>query len=156
MPGRRNYRLPLSALVAGLVPARFVLAGLALAGLALAGIPIAGPADAASLQVTDQLQRAVFDAADLNGDGAIDEAELAADAIAAFVGLNATGDNGRTIDELVGVTPEAFAAVDANADGRIDLDELRLAKLAAFNAADRDQDGALTIDELLGEPIGAE
>ncbi|MEZ5903716.1 MAG: EF-hand domain-containing protein [Geminicoccaceae bacterium] len=138
-------------IVAGLVPAGFALAGLALTTMALAG-----PAGAASLQVTDQLQRAVFDAADLNGDGVIDEAELAADAVAAFVGLNATGDNGRTIDELVGVTPEAFASVDANADGRIDLEELRLAKLAAFNAADRDQDGALTIDELLAEPIGAE
>ena len=151
MSGRRHCRLPLPAFAAGLVPARCALAGLPLVALALAV-----PAGAASLQVTDQLQRAVFDAADLNGDGVIDEAELAADAVAAFVGLNATGDNGRTIDELVGVTPEAFATVDANADGRIDLEELRLAKLTAFNAADRDQDGALTIEELLAEPIGAE
>lgn len=151
MSGRRPYRLSLPAFAAGLVPV-----GLTLAGLAFAGIPLAGPAGAASLQVTDQLQRAVFSAADLNNDGVIDEAELAADAVAAFVGLNATGDNGRTIDELVGITPEQFAAVDANADGRIDLEELRLSKLAAFNAADRDKDGALTIDELLAEPIGAE
>ncbi len=151
MSGRRHYRLSLPAFVAGNVPA-----GVTLAGLALAGIVLTGPAGAASLQVTDQLQRAVFSAADLNGDGAIDEAELAADAVAAFVALNATGDNGRTIDELVGVTPEQFATIDANADGRIELEELRLSKLAAFNAADRNQDGALTIDELLAEPIGAE
>lgn len=142
MSGCRHCCLPLPVFVA-----TFALAGLAMA---------APPAEAASLQVTDQLQRAVFDAADLNGDGVIDEAELAADAVAAFVRLNTTGDNGRTIDELVGVSPEAFASVDANADGRIDLEELRLAKLAAFNAADRDQDGLLTIEELLAEPIGAE
>lgn len=150
MSGCRHCRLPLPEYVAGLAPAC-----VALAGLALAGIPLAGPAGAATLQVTDQLQRAAFSAADLNRDGVIDEAELAADAVAAFVNLNTTGDNGRTIDELVGVTPEQFAAIDANADGRIDLEELRLSKLAAFNAADRDQDGALTIDELLAEPIGA-
>ncbi len=124
--------------------------------LGLAGLLAAGPAGAQTLQVTDQLQRAVFHAADLNGDGVIDEAELAADAVAAFVGVDATGDTGRTLDELVGVSPEAFASVDANADGRIDLEELRLAKLAAFNTADRDQDGTLSLDELLAEPIGAE
>ncbi len=146
MPGHPHRRPPLRAHATGL----------ASAGLALAWLVTAGPAGAATLQVTDQLQRAVFKAADLNGDGVIDEAELAADSVAAFVGLNATGDTGRTIDELVGVSPEAFATIDANADGRIVLEELRLAKLAAFNAADRDQDGVLTIDELLAEPIGAE
>jgi len=126
------------------LPATAALAVLA-AALGQAG----SPALAQELVVSDQLERAAFRAADRNGDGLVDEAELAADATAAFLTLDRNGDGVLGRDELVGVDTAAFAGVDADGDGRITFDELRLAKLAAFNAADRTQNGQLTMAELL-------
>ncbi len=114
-------------------------------GLALA--PSAGSAE--GVVITEQLERAMFRAADLDGDGFLDEAEFAADIIAAFVGLDIDDDGVLSPDELVGVSERAFARIDANADGVITLDEVRLRKLNAFAAADRALTGRVSMAEML-------
>jgi len=120
-------------------------AALAVAGFAL----IAGTSSAEPVVVTEELERALFRAADLDGDGFLDEAEFAADVIAAFVGLDANGDGVLTPDELVGVSAATFARIDTDNDGVITLDELRVQKLAAFTRADRDLTGRLSMAEML-------
>jgi hypothetical protein len=121
-------------------------AGLLLAcGLALAPLP--GRAE--GVVITEQLERAMFRAADLDGDGFLDEAELAADVIAAFVGLDTSGDGMLSPDEMVGVSERAFARIDTNGDGLITLDEVRLHKLNAFAAADRELSGRVSMAEML-------
>lgn len=128
------------------MPKRGLLATAACAiGLALAP----APGSAEGVIITEQLERALFRAADLDGDGFLDEAELAADAIAAFVALDANGDGVLTPDELVGVSEAAFARIDSNGDGVISLDEVRLHKLNAFAAADRDMTGRVSMAEML-------
>jgi hypothetical protein len=122
-------------------------------GLLLAA---ANPAAAQGVAPTAELERAAFSAADLDGDGNLDEAELAADVVAAFVGLDRNGDGALTRDELVGVGEAAFARIDINRDGAIDLDELRLHKLNAFHAADRSVSGQVSMNDLLLRPRRAE
>lgn len=121
---------------------------LVVGGLALA--PASGEAE--PVVVTEELERALFRAADLDGDGFLDEAEFAADIIAAFVALDANRDGVLTPDELVGVSPQTFARIDTNGDGVITLDEVRLHKLAAFTAADRDLTGRVSMAEMLFRP----
>ncbi len=129
------------------------LAG-AVAGVtvAAAAIFLAGPAAAERLVVTEQLERAAFRAADLDGDGLLDEAELAADVVAAFIALDRNGDGVLTPDELVGVSAAAFARIDIDASGTIELEELRLRKLNDFAGADRDLDGRVSMAEMLFRP----
>lgn len=131
-------------------------AALAVLAAALGQVSPPSAALAQDLVVSDQLERAAFRAADRNGDGVIDEAELAADATAAFLTLDRNGDGVLERDELVGADTRAFARVDSDGDGRITYDELRLAKLAAFNTADRTQNGQLTMAELLERRGGAQ
>ena len=106
-------------------------------------------ANAESVIVTEQLERAMFRAADLDGDGFLDEAELAADVIAAFVALDRDGDGVLSPEVLVGVSEATFARIDSNGDGVISLDEVRLHKLNAFAAADRDMTGRVSMAEML-------
>jgi hypothetical protein len=122
-------------------------------GLLLAA---ATPAAAQRVAPSAELERAAFSAADRDGDGYLDEAELAADAVAAFVGLDRNGDGVLTPDELVGVGAAAFARIDINRDGAIDIDELRLHKLNAFHAADRSVSGQVSMADLLLRPRRAE
>ena len=114
-------------------------------GLALA----AAPAAAERLVITEQLERAAFRAADLDGDGLLDEVELAADVIAAFVALDHDGNGVLTLDELDSVSEAAFARIDIDGNGTIELEELRLRKLNDFAAADRDLDGRVSMAEML-------
>jgi len=125
--------------------ARTLTAAVVVAGCALGP----GTTDAEPVVVTEELERALFRAADLDGDGFLDEAEFAADIIAAFVGLDANRDGVLTPDELVGVSAATFARLDTNNDGVITLDEVRLQKLAAFTAADRDLTGRVSMAEML-------
>ena len=125
-------------------------------GLLLATAATGLPAAAQEVVPTADLERAAFRAADLDGDGHLDERELAADAVAAFVGLDRNGDGVLTPDELVGVGEAAFARIDINRDGAIDLDELRLHKLNAFHAADRSVSGQVSMNDLLLRPRRAE
>lgn len=123
----------------------FAAAALLAGGLALAP----AMASAESVVLTEELERALFRAADLDGDGALDEAEFAADVIVAFLALDADGDGGLTLDEMVGVSAETFARIDTDGDGVITLDEVRLRKLNAFAAADRDLTGRVSMAEML-------
>jgi hypothetical protein len=113
----------------------------------LALAPATGSAEAVVL--TEELERALFRAADLDGDGFLDEAEFAADIVAAFVGLDTNGDGVLTPDELVGVSAASFARIDTDGDGMITLDELRVQKLSTFIAADRDLTGRVSMAEML-------
>ena len=63
---------------------------------------------------TDEMS---FLAADTNGDGLVDEAELAADQAKRFKQLDANGDGFLTPDELDTHTAAIFAAIDRNGDG---------------------------------------
>ena len=123
--------------------------GAAMAALVAGFALVAGPSSAEPVVVTEELERALFRSADLDGDGFLDEAEFAADIIAAFVGLDANGDGVLTPDELVGVSAARFARIDTNNDGVITIDEVRLHKLNAFTAADRDLTGRVSMAEML-------
>lgn len=119
---------------------------------ALALLLQASPAAAERLVVTEQLERAAFRAADLDGDGLLDEAELAADVITAFVGLDRDGNGVLSPDELSGVDEAAFARIDIDGNGTIEIEELRLRKLNDFASADRDLDGRVSMAEMLFRP----
>lgn len=129
-------------------------AGAMVGGLALvAGVVLTGsPAAAERLVITEQLERAAFRAADLDGDGLLDEVELAADVIAAFVELDQDGSGTLTQGELAGVSEAAFARIDIDGNGTIELEELRLRKLNDFAGADRDLDGRVSMAEMLFRP----
>ena len=88
-------------------------------------------------------------AADGNGDGVVDEAEFARDAIVAFAALDKNDDGVLTPDELSGAGSGDFADADLNHDGRLTLDEVRTKRLEDFVAMDRNRDGVLTVDEVL-------
>lgn len=130
----------------------FAAAALLAGGLAL--VPAMGSAEGVVL--TEELERALFRAADLDGDGALDEAEFAADVIVAFLALDADGDGGLTPDELAGVRAATFARIDTDGDGVVTLDEVRLRKLSTFAAADRDLDGRVSMAEMLFRARGPE
>jgi hypothetical protein len=117
----------------------------------LAGVlaMVASSVLAQGLVITEQLERAAFRAADLDGDGMIDEAELALDVIEAFTALDANGDGVVEPSELIGVSETAFARADFDGNGRIGFAEVRLRKLEAFTAADRDGDGMVSMAEML-------
>ena len=111
-------------------------------------LPSSAPAQE-RLVLTQQLERATFRAADLDGDGLLDEAELAADVVAAFVQLDVNGDGVLDPEELAGVSEAEFSRVDFDGDGAIVLTELRLRKLNDFAQADRDLDGMVSMAEIL-------
>ena len=120
--------------------------------MAVATALLAPPAAAERLVITEQLERAAFRAADLDGDGLLDEAELAADVVAAFVALDRDGNGVLTPDELVGVSEAAFARIDIDGSGSIEIEELRLRKLNDFASADRDLDGRVSMAEMIFRP----
>ncbi len=64
------------------------------------------PADAQDVELDLELLRSAFEAADTSGDGRIDEGELAADTVAAFVAVDSNGDDRRFVRHLgnVGLT----------------------------------------------------
>lgn len=111
---------------------------------------ITSPALAQSV-LTEQEQRAAFAAADTNGDGVIDEAEFAADAIKAFVHHTPDGDEVILIEDLPPELHAHAAEVDANGDGQLSFEEVRAFKLRQFHALDTNNDHVLTLDEVLME-----
>ena len=90
-----------------------------------------------------------FDAADTDGDGLVNEAEMARDAAAGFAGLDADGDGLLTPEELGPHDPAAFARVDADGDGALSFNEVMENKLRGLAAADADGDGALSFEEMM-------
>jgi Ca2+-binding EF-hand superfamily protein len=116
--------------------------------IALAGqIVLVAPAMA---QMEPDVARAAFDAADTNGDGIVDEAELTADAASAFSGLDRNRDNVLERDELdQTVDGTGFDQIDADGDGQLTFDELMAHKLDQMEQADQNADGVLSPDEAL-------
>jgi hypothetical protein len=119
-----------------------------LAVTALAGhLVLMGPASA---QMTPDVARAAFDAADANGDGVLDEAELAADAASAFSGLDQNRDYALEPQEFdQTVQANGFEGIDADGDGRLTFDEVMAHKLDQLGQADQNADGVISLDEAL-------
>lgn len=90
-----------------------------------------------------------FMAADTNGDGLVDEAELTADQAKRFHKLDTSGDGFLTPDELAVHDETRFAQIDKNHDGRLSFTEVMQAKLIDFGAADTNGDGRLSYDEIV-------
>jgi Ca2+-binding EF-hand superfamily protein len=104
----------------------------------------------ASAQMSPEAARAAFDAADANGDGVLDEAELAADAASAFSGLDQNRDYALEPQELVQtVQANGFEGIDTNGDGRLTFDEVMAHKLDQLGQADQNADGVVSLDEAL-------
>lgn len=121
--------------------------GMLLAGGALAACLWLVPAAAQELgSKTGELS---FLAADTNGDGLVDEAELTADQAKRFHQLDADQDGLLSTDELAAHDPAAFTALDKNADGKLSFAEVMAGKLPDFARADTGGDGRLSYDEVV-------
>ena len=88
-----------------------------------------------------------FDLADQDGDGTVNEAELAADTAAGFAGLDANGDEQLEAGELEPHDPADFNRVDADGDGRLSFNEVMNNKLEVLDEADANDDGLLSREE---------
>lgn len=96
-----------------------------------------------------EAKESLFVTADANADGLLDESEVAADLIRAFVDLDADRDEVLDAGELAGVDPARLRKVDSNGDGRVSFAEAMSRKMIEFASADADADGVVTLDELL-------
>jgi len=116
--------------------------------IALAGqVALATPAAA---QMEPDIARAAFEAADADGDGVIDEAELSSDAASAFSGLDRNGDSFLEADEFEpSVDGAGLREIDASGDGRLTFDEVMAHKLDQMSRADQNGDGVISLDEAL-------
>lgn len=94
-------------------------------------------------------ERFAFDAADTDGDGVVNEAELARDAAVGFATLDKDGSGTLTPSELAPHDPAQFKKVDANNDGVLTFKEVMINKRRAFEAGDTDKDGGLSFDEMV-------
>lgn len=127
---------------------RVVFAALLLFGQ---GIPTA---QAVAQSPSGDATRQAFAAADLDGDGVVDEAEVVNDAIVGFVATDTDGDGLISAPDLEEADRAALPGLDANGDGRLDFSEMIARKLAQFAAADTDGDGVLSLEEVLaGEGV---
>ena len=77
------------------------------AGVALVSVS----ADAQNVELDLELLHSAFEAADTSGDGRIDEAELAADTVAAFVAVDRNGDDRLSAEELREAGVESIGAL---------------------------------------------
>ena len=123
-----------------------ILAVFAVAGGGSAALGQDTPAGAA-----EDFAMIAFEMADRDGNALVDEAELAADAIAGFVSLDADGSGAI---EAAEAGPEGLGAANADGDGSLTLEELMALKMAQMQAADTDGDGALSLDEVLAHERG--
>jgi Ca2+-binding EF-hand superfamily protein len=121
------------------------LVAMALGAASLGGL-LSATVQAQSGARTSEL---AFAAADTDGSGGIDEAEMTADQAKRFRSLDADKDGSLTMGELVDADPAAFRAVDANGDGRLSFSEVMAGKLEDFGRADRNGDGRLSLDEVV-------
>jgi hypothetical protein len=111
----------------------------------LAALP--GPASLAQ-QAGGETTELSFLAADANGDGMVDEAELAADQAKRFAQLDADGDDSLSPADLAEHDAASFAAVDRDGDGKLSFEEVMAAKMVDFTGADADRDGRLSYGEV--------
>ena len=108
-----------------------------------------GVAGAQTVEPSNRTDEMSFMAADTNGDGLVDEAELAADQAKRFKRLDANGDGFLTPDELETHEAIAFAAIDASKDDKISFAEAMSAKMSAFARADTNHDGRISWEEIV-------
>ncbi len=92
-----------------------------------------------------ELLHEAFEAADTSGDGRIDEAELAADTVAAFVSVDGDGDDRVSAEELGGA---GIGKLDVDKNKSLTIIEVMNVKIVEFQNADANGDGELTIDEI--------
>jgi len=109
---------------------------------------VSGSADAQNAEMDLDLIRATFEAADTSGDGSIDEAELAADTVAAFVAVDSNGDERLSAEELREAGVASIGALDVDKSESLTIIEVMNAKIVEFQNADTNSDGELTIEEL--------
>jgi hypothetical protein len=122
-------------------------------GLAAAAVLVFGPTPTwsqatAAVPTTSEL---AFHAADTDGSGTVDEAELAADQAKRFQRLDLDGDRALSASELDAHDAARFKTIDADGDGKLSFDEVMAAKLRDLGAADGDGDGdgRLSYDEVV-------
>ncbi len=120
-----------------------------LIGMAIAAVVLAWPGTAALADaVNDEARQFSFEAADKDGDGRLDEAEIAADTAAAFAAQDANGDYLIELGEIEVIGAERFQAIDRDGDGKLTFKEVMEQKLADIDAADTDDDGELSLEEV--------
>ncbi len=107
----------------------------------------------ASAQTTEPgfYERLAFDAADTDGDGFVNEAELARDAAAGFSALDQDRNDALRPDELETHDPADFARVDSNGDGLLTFSEVMANKTRGFQAGDKNGDGQHSFDEMVAQ-----
>ena len=120
------------------------LIGIAIAALFLVLPGAAALADAAD----DEARRISFEAADRDGDGRLDEAEIAADTAAAFAVQDANGDSRLELEEIQVIGSDRFNSIDQDGDGKLTFKEVMEVKLEDIEEADTDKDGVLSLDEV--------
>jgi Ca2+-binding EF-hand superfamily protein len=96
-------------------------------------------------------ERLAFEAADTDGDGFVNEAELARDAAAGFSGLDQDRDETLTPEELGPHDAARFARVDRNGDGALTFSEVMTHKMQGFESGDTDQDDLLSFEEMVDQ-----
>jgi hypothetical protein len=107
--------------------------------------PIAAAQPAQDAAGTSELS---FLAADTDGDGLLDEAELGADQAKRFRELDANADGYLEAGELETPDGAMFAAVDKDGDGKLSFVEVMNAKMVGFTAADTNADGRVSFEEV--------
>ena len=117
--------------------------------LCACAVMAAGVATAQTVEQSNRTDEMSFMAADTNGDGLVDEAELAADQAKRFKRLDANGDGFVTPDELEAHDQITFMAIDTNKDGKISFAEAMTAKMDAFMRADTNHDGRISWQEIV-------
>jgi Ca2+-binding EF-hand superfamily protein len=95
------------------------------------------------------IEEIAFIAADTDGNGIIDEAEMARDTARGFATLDKDGSGTLTPEELGPHDPAQLKRVDTNGDGVLSFDEVMANKLRAIKAGDTDGDGGLSFDEMV-------
>lgn len=119
----------------------------AIAWASVVGVPLIQTAHAA-----DESERyastLAFAAADQDGDGRVNEAEVASDTAAGFSSLDTNGNEFEP-QELGAHSPAVFKRLDADGNGRLSLLEVMEHKLKVMKDADGNGDGTLSEDEVI-------
>lgn len=134
------------AIASILAPSTYIAAAMTLSAIGTATAQQADDSAASGFY-----ERLAFDAADTDGDGFVNEAELARDAAVGFSGLDGDHSDTLTPEELEPHDPAKFARVDRNGDGVLTFSEVMVNKTRGFQAGDRNRDGLLSFEEMVDE-----
>ena len=120
--------------------------------LAAVGATPAGAQSSPAAEITGpeySIEEIAFIAADTDGNGVIDEGEMARDAARGFATLDKDGSGTLTPEELGPHDAAQFKRVDTNGDGVLSFSEVMANKVRALKAGDKDSDGGLSFDEMV-------